>query len=322
MNKLNPDQWSSYWQDTGNINSFSKDNYDKDIAAFWQQEISDKSYIKVIDLACGNGAISWIANDIINKDKNTASITGVDFSNITPFERLKISKDDFPMIDFLGNTRLEKLPFENNTFDIAISQYGIEYSNLKQSIPEIARVLQPTSKLCLIIHSENSEIIQKTAKNLKQYEILLKEIRLHDDFIALDAIIGQETDTVKIRAMQAFIMQGKVIESKMLIVNQIIKTAENPDVLMRYKKQLVTPFLDQSIQKRLPRKEPALLARKTLDDYIKRINDLQNVALSDTEIDDLISLIKDHGFIIKRNEILRHDTMENAGHIIVAERNS
>jgi hypothetical protein len=46
------------------------------------------------------------------------------------------------------------------------------------------------------------------------------------------------------------------------------------------------------------------------------------VALSDTEIDDLISLIKDHGFIIKRNEILRHDTMENAGHIIVAERNS
>ena len=321
MNRLNTTQWTNYWHEDANINSFGLDNYDNDVALFWQQQLQAEKYTSILDLACGNGAISWLANDILNKQQNTTAITGIDFSDIRPFERLNRNPDDYPMLSFMGNTKLESLPFADNSHDAAISQYGIEYSNLTDSIAELSRVLKPVSKIHFIVHSQDSEIVQQSLHSLKQYEIILKEVQLHLELLTMDKIIGAETDTAKLRTNPAFIAQSEVIQKKMFLIDHVIRNGKSVQALLNYKLRLMECVSEQAIT-RGPEGRAAAIdrARKSLGDYINRIKDLTKIALSEARISELSSLLESHHFKIKRLEIFKHDDLNNAGRIIIAER--
>ncbi|ARN76135.1 class I SAM-dependent methyltransferase [Oceanicoccus sagamiensis] len=322
MNKLNKSQWTSYWQESAAINSFGPDNYNEEIASFWQHQLSGKNYSKLLDLACGNGAISWLANDIINTENPTTEITGVDFSNITPFSSLKRKPEDYPLLNFIGNTDIEALPFEDNSYDAAISQYGIEYSNLDKTIAELSRVLKHKSSLYLLIHTHQSDIVKQSTKSLQQYETILKQLKIHEDFQSLHTIIGAETNMQKVRNNPAFSLQSKVIESKLMPINQIIKSNNNPPALIAYKQQLISRFSDQAIsQGPAGRKESIEAARRTFSDYIKRINDLKKIALSDQAINKLIESLNGQGFSIENQQPLSQGKIENIGLAIIAHRN-
>ncbi|MDH3978720.1 MAG: class I SAM-dependent methyltransferase [Gammaproteobacteria bacterium] len=106
-----------------------QDNYDGPILEFWESQIiGDIGH--VADLACGNGALTWIANDLLNKHESKTKVTGVDYAKINPFQVLERNPKDFPQVSFIGDTGVEKLPFADGSIDLVISQYGLEYSDL------------------------------------------------------------------------------------------------------------------------------------------------------------------------------------------------
>jgi SAM-dependent methyltransferase len=47
---------------------------------------------------------------------------------------------------------MEKLPFASSTFDMVVSQWGLEYSNLETSVAELLRVLVPGGRVQFLIH--------------------------------------------------------------------------------------------------------------------------------------------------------------------------
>lgn len=321
MTTASKEQWTNYWQESDYINSFGRENYSQEVAEFWRTELQGQHYTRLLDLACGNGAIAWLANEILNATENQTRITGVDFSDIDPFKSLNRTRENYPMLDFIGNCALEKLPFEADTFDAAISQYGLEYSDLEQSIPELLRVLKPASALHLILHRKDSEIVRHSANNIKQFDTILRQLKIHDDFLALDSIIGSETNVAAVKNNPRFMAQWRVIETKSMLLNNIILNNNNPVALINYKQQLVEFFSDQAIARGpMGRRQSIENAKAFLSSYLLRITDLERSALSDADVEKIINTLTEHGFSIKNRQILRRENQENIGQVIVATR--
>ena len=187
MKKIDAQSWSFMWQ-ANSLTTFGStdfvENYDGAILEFWQSQLQGE-LSHVVDLACGNGALTWIANDLLNSQQPQATITGVDFAAIDPFKVLGRKPDDYPAITFIGNSPIEQLPFADGSVDIAISQYGLEYSDLDQSIPEIARVLTPAGKMSFILHARDGDLVKGATLPLKDYRNMLEFMRLDELILKL-----------------------------------------------------------------------------------------------------------------------------------------
>ncbi len=92
-------------------------------------------------------------------------LTGVDFAKVLPDLGEKVAM--FP------NTCLEKLPFEDGSFDVITSQFAIEYASFSQAISEIKRVLTPGGRFFFLCHNADSIIVRDNIKRLAAIKDLL-----------------------------------------------------------------------------------------------------------------------------------------------------
>lgn len=221
-------EWNSFWKEnniTSFVDRFSK-GYDGEIREFWQQNLRQgEKFDKIIDLGCGNGAITWLCNEILNRKetKQTSEITGIDSANINPFEALNKDPFDFPEVKFIGNTEIEKLPFRDGEIDLAISQWGIEYSNFNSTIKELARVLKNDSRIMLVCHTENSSIINITHKTLESLYFIIEE-ELHAKLLLLNKKVIKYGN--KVKSLQNNESRTAVEETQ-LCVKKILSTLES-----------------------------------------------------------------------------------------------
>ena len=75
MKKLSSQEWTRFWDESASITTFGthKDkNYELQILEFWQHQLVG-NFEQVVDLACGNGALSWIAHEIFVNAKRLGS---------------------------------------------------------------------------------------------------------------------------------------------------------------------------------------------------------------------------------------------------------
>ncbi|QBG37451.1 sulfotransferase [Litorilituus sediminis] len=148
--------WDSYWQQ-GNITSFGadlSDNYQGEIALCWKDffaVIPDKH--RVLDIATGNGAVLELGLKYILNEN--IEMVGVDSAQVAS------SNKGYTL---LSEVNVEKLPFEHDHFTEITSQFGIEYSDLAQSMAEVYRVLQPGGRFQFICHAEDSKIVMNNRK--------------------------------------------------------------------------------------------------------------------------------------------------------------
>lgn len=103
------------------------------------------SGLDTIELGCGTGYVSaWLA-------RRGAAPVGVDLTpgQLATARRLQQEHGiDFPLHE--GNA--EELPFEDESFDLAISEYGASiWADPYRWIPEAARVLRPGGRLIFLV---------------------------------------------------------------------------------------------------------------------------------------------------------------------------
>lgn len=111
-----------------------------------QNELKLNSYKNVIDIGCGTGALCNVLN------KYGLIVTGIDPA-LGMIETANKRKHDMD-IKFIQANVLEKLPFEYNSFDIAISSFVAHGLNKKERMimyDEMNRV----SKQLIIIYDYN-----------------------------------------------------------------------------------------------------------------------------------------------------------------------
>ena len=147
-----PEIWSAFWQD------FSPKDQPQErchvpgdgqsvVDRHWA-EFADglAAQAQVIDLGCGAG----ILGRILLGRRSDLSVRGVDWAAVPAIP--------VPKLTIHPHVRMEDLPFADESFDAAISLFGIEYGNIASIARELRRVLKPGAAYSFLVHHAESEI--------------------------------------------------------------------------------------------------------------------------------------------------------------------
>lgn len=110
---------------------------------------------KVLDLGTGSGKLP----QMLRSTRSDIDIVGVDIA-----EQLPPAPEGIRLI---GGVSMEDLPFENDEFDAAVSQFGFEYGDTNLISAEILRVIKSGAPIGLLVHRGDGPIL---AHNLRRQE--------------------------------------------------------------------------------------------------------------------------------------------------------
>lgn len=173
--------WSRYWSG-GPLHSCATsyaDNYGGALGAFWRDVFADlKPGEHVLDIATGNGALPHLllqcrpAADVMCDAVDAAAIDPAWVRDLPPSQRQSLH--------FHPGVAAERLPFGDGVFDLIVSQYGLEYSDLERSVPELRRVLAPAGRIAMILHHSHSRPVQLARDEIAHIDWLLSHEGLFD----------------------------------------------------------------------------------------------------------------------------------------------
>ncbi len=172
--------WSKYWA-SGNLTSLPQDfktNYDGQLQEFWNSQFSLlDNQARVLDLCCGNGALALLALSYSTKTDKKLVVEALDAAKIC----LDVSKNYYPnltkhidQIKVHSNTPIEEYSGEGNSFDLIVSQYGIEYCDWEVTAEKVKNLLSKNGRLAFVAHAVDSKIMKVMNEEKHEYDFLVK----------------------------------------------------------------------------------------------------------------------------------------------------
>ncbi|MES2321815.1 MAG: class I SAM-dependent methyltransferase [Pseudomonadota bacterium] len=159
--------WSRYWSHGvghscgGSYGS----SYEGALAAWWRAAFATLAPgARVLDIATGNGALPRLLLDF--DQAGTLSCDAVDLATLAPAWFAGLAPERAARLRFHGKQAAEALPFPDGNFDLVMSQYGLEYTDLARTVPEILRVLAPGGRIRLLTHHADARPVVLAATEL------------------------------------------------------------------------------------------------------------------------------------------------------------
>ena len=148
---MNP--WSEFWQQ-GHPTTFGeyfKEGYQGPIKDWFEKQFAANQQSEtLLELACGNGALIPMCLDL----DLSLKYQGVDLAAVAIPSAVQERLDQTDRLEaaLIGETSIEALPFQDCSFSTACSVFGIEYSNIEKTIPEMSRVLDDRGVYLGVLH--------------------------------------------------------------------------------------------------------------------------------------------------------------------------
>jgi SAM-dependent methyltransferase len=167
--------WSRYWS-SGVLHSCATsyaNNYEGPVADFWHRSFDAlPAGTRMLDIATGNGPIPRL---MFARTGGGIEIhcDAIDLSDIAPTWPAQLPREQRNRLHFRGGVSAESLPFASNAFDLVTSQYGLEYSNMDQAVPELVRVLRPLGGLRCVLHHAQALTVRLAAEELSHIDWIL-----------------------------------------------------------------------------------------------------------------------------------------------------
>lgn len=174
----NPDQgkpttedWNTYWQGSASVAAFAGEGVTHPVVgAFWNAFFSrikqDFDSASIIDVACGTGAV---LESVVNVyGSNLPKLTCVD----TSASAIEVLTGRFPTADGVV-ADVRSMPMEDGSFDVATSQFGVEYAGV-EAVDEMIRVLRGGGRLAIMAHNRSGIIFDECSNNLAAIQALQK----------------------------------------------------------------------------------------------------------------------------------------------------
>ena len=154
--------WSKYVQGTKTLYYSRKLRFDDMFVEQYKAlfELDQNESIKILEIGCGPGALAgalhrWYPN---------AEITAVDRDS----EFVRYAKEHEPGIEFIEGDATN-LPFEDNSFDVAISNTVSEHIEPSKFYSEQLRLLKPGG-ICLVLSSRKGINLTPSCITFNEYE--------------------------------------------------------------------------------------------------------------------------------------------------------
>ncbi len=301
--KRNIDQWDRYWA-YGNFHSFSQvseGNYKGAIAEFWQTRFTNQSAgSHIVDIATGNGALALLALEESESGAKNFSVSATDLASIDPLNQLK----DEPLLDklkhirFYPRTPAESLPFEDASVDMVCSQFGLEYSNVDVSVPEICRVLKSGGNLAFVAHHQESIHIQATHGELMQLEFILNTTQIFEkaqDVLKERLSIEQSEGHYDIVPTPTLLQKRELMKNAMDQIHNEIEVASNPAMLagpIQYIREIFSNIGKVSAEELA---NHVIEARSRVMANLLRLQDMIAAAKSESDVASLQDLLQNNG---------------------------
>jgi SAM-dependent methyltransferase len=145
--------WSRYWS-RGAAHSCGGsygNRYEGALAAFWRTAFAQlPADARLLDIATGNGPLPRLLLDC--DPDGSSSCDALDLATLAPEWVAELTPALAARVRFHGGQVAEALPFADASFDMVMSQYGLEYTSLGSSVPELLRVLKPAGQVRLVLH--------------------------------------------------------------------------------------------------------------------------------------------------------------------------
>jgi len=152
--------WEKYWQGAGEVSSYTHQGQSHvALSGFWQDFFQPlvASDPKIIDIASGTGAVLESAFQAFNGRLPAFDCLDTSASAIATLTRR------FPGVQ--GHVAdAAAIPLESTSFDVATSQFGVEYAGLP-AIVEMTRLLKSGGRLALVMHHAGGIIHEECSAN-------------------------------------------------------------------------------------------------------------------------------------------------------------
>ena len=168
MSSDHAQDWNNYWQGrsakaSGNaLLGVGIENNDV-LTTFWQNIFSNvPKSTQLVDFACGAGSVLMQA-----KTAGLSNLTGIDVSK----NAIDVLQNKIPTaIGHVG--AVDNTPFETDSFDMVVSQFGFEYaggqSDIMAAVREMTRIIKPRGQIVLVSHIKDGAIARGCQQSLEQ----------------------------------------------------------------------------------------------------------------------------------------------------------
>ena len=183
-------KWSDYWKNDSNGSEVfvtADGKKSQRLSEFWQAQFTpNDEFCFAVDIASGAGSVFSTLNHLSIKCKVAVDIS---FHAFNP--------NDKSSLFVQGDA--SRLPFANNSVDLLLSQFGIEYaeSDTQQAFSEAGRVLKPGGNLKAICHIAGSTIETQKRRELDGLTLIDKHQFLHHATQVAVALHNQDVEGIK-----------------------------------------------------------------------------------------------------------------------------
>jgi ubiquinone/menaquinone biosynthesis C-methylase UbiE len=287
--------WDAYWRDS-RLQSAGPDSspeIEAALDAHWSEAAAAlEPEAHVLDLACGNGAVSLVVARVSHEMAKDFKIVGIDAAAIDPLKYLPRHADLLRAIEFHPLTRMEELPFEPGTFDAVFSQYGLEYGDIAKSTLEVARVLKHGGVVIALALPASNSLIEQGAKKSKQAQQILAQTKLFDVALAVAQALHNVESTGESHRDTKQYLERFNNEVERLLAR--FANAES-DMAMATVMALQKVFTDRKSVDISQQLASINMLRKRLTDLVARSEAMARAALGDAGLNGLKRRIQEAG---------------------------
>lgn len=314
--------WSSYW--AGDVQhslagSFAG-NYTGAIAHFWESVFAAlPDQARVLDACCGNSPIGHLLMTSAFGAR-VAHLAAVDAAKVAPGWPGEMSPEHAAHVTVHAEVDVAALPFPEASFDVFISQYGIEYVGMPALI-ECGRVLRPGGQLAAVLHHVDALPVRIGREESVHLETLLAR----DGFLSCARAMVEPLARAATQAGRAELMSDmranavrSAFNDSLRLLQKNIDTSRYPDVLLEQRAAVM------QLLSRIPQ-IGAQAGHEQLDVLLQALRDahVRQRELVDHALDEqgVRALLEHFPGEVRQLESLSFDNGEIAGWALVAVRN-
>lgn len=292
--------WDKYWQGTRHGATYSSGGTSHPVVlSFWDnffKSVQDaRGELKIIDIASGGGAVVESAKTAFGGQ--LPDFTCIDISD----SAISALNQRFPGVHgVVADART--IPLGSGSYDIATSQFGIEYAGMG-AMEELMRLVAPGGQLAVLLHHREGGIFRQCSASLDAvrqmtdakfipYAITMFkegfEVCRGADRARFDAAAKQFMPAI--RAMESIMRQhGRhVADGTILRLYQDVRNMH--DRMQHYEPSEVLNWLDGM--------------QGEIEAFAGRMASMRDAAIDADTFAELCEKLEDHGFGISRREPL------------------